>query len=194
MTTHAGPEQRREWVLGVLQRHEASLVRFARRLVGDEHAARDVVQHAFLRLCDQEPEEVEGHVAQWLFAVCRNKAVDYLRSRQRAGPTGDVELPACPSKEPDPAATAERRDLLEQIGRLIAELPAGQREAITLWAEGLGYREIAEVIQTTEGNVRVLMHRAIKRLRQHPFAQQFNIEGARQRACRTDGAASEVRI
>jgi len=194
MTTHAGPEQRREWVLGVLQRHEASLVRFARRLVGDEHAARDVVQHAFLRLCDQPPEEVEGHVAQWLFAVCRNKAVDYLRSRQRAGPTGDVELPACPSKEPDPATVAERHDLREQIGRLIAGLPPGQREAITLWAEGLAYREIAAVLQTTEGNVRVMMHRALKRLRQHPFAQQFNAEGACQRGCRTKDAASEVRI
>jgi len=194
MTTHAGPEQRREWVLAVLQQYEAPLVRFARRLVGDEHAARDVVQHAFLRLCDQRPAELEGHVAQWLFAVCRNKAVDWLRSRQRAGATGDCELPACPSREPDPAAVAERRDLLEQIGRLIAELPAGQREAITLWAEGLAYREIAAVLQTTEGNVRVLVHRALKRLRQHPFAQQFGTEGDPNKARRTEGAASEVRI
>lgn len=194
MTTHAGPEQRRGWVLGILQRYEAPLVRYARRLVGDEHTARDVVQHAFLRLCDQSPKELEGHVAPWLFAVCRNKAVDTLRSRQRAGPTGDVELPPCPSKEPDPAATAERRDLLEQINRLIAELPPGQREAITLWAEGLAYREIAEVLQTTEGNVRVLMHRALKRLRQHPFAQQFGDEGRSGGVRRTEAAASEVEI
>jgi len=192
MTTHAGPEQRRGWVLGVLQRYEGPLVRYARRLVGDEHAARDIVQHAFLRLCDQSPEELEGRVGPWLFAVCRNKAVDTLRSRQRAGPTGDVELPPCPSKEPDPAAVAERRDLVEQINRLIAELPPGQREAITLWAEGLGYHEIAEVLQTTEGNVRVLMHRALKRLRQHPFAQQFDAEREAGGVRRAEPAASEV--
>ena len=173
MPAHAGPEQRREWVLAALERYEAPLVRFARRLLGDEEAARDAVQHAFLRLCDQPLDEVEGHVAQWLFTVCRNKAVDYLRSRQRAGSSGDLELPHCSSKEPDPAEVAEQHDLHERLRRLVDELPRGQREAITLWAEGFTYREIAEMLRTTEGNVRVLMHRAIKRVRQHPLARHL---------------------
>ncbi len=194
MLAHAGPEQRREWVLDAVQRYEASLVRFARRLVGDEHTARDIVQHAFLRLCDQSPEELEDRMAQWLFAVCRNKAVDYLRSRKRAGAAGEFELPCCQSKEPDPAAVAEQRDLIEQIGRLIADLPGGQREAISLWAEGLTYRDIAEALQTTEGNVRVLMHRAIKRLREHAMAQKLGAGSAPARARPAPEAASEVQI
>jgi RNA polymerase sigma factor (sigma-70 family) len=194
VTTHAGPQQRREWVLAALERYEAPLVRFATRLVGDENTARDIVQHAFLRLCDQSPEQLEGRMAQWLFAVCRNKAVDYLRSRQRSGATGEAELPCYPSKEPDPAAVAEQHDLVEQIGRLIADLPAGQREAISLWSEGLAYREIASILQTTEGNVRVLMHRAIKRLRQHPVAQRLGAESAPAGMRRAEDAASEVPI
>jgi RNA polymerase sigma-70 factor (ECF subfamily) len=194
MLTHAGPEQRREWVLDAVQRYEASLVRFAWRLVGDEHTARDIVQHAFLRLCDQAPEELEGRMAQWLFAVCRNKAVDYLRSRKRSTASGEFELPRCVSKEPDPAAVAERRDLVEQIGRLIADLPGSQREAISLWAEGMAYRDIAETLQTTEGNVRVLMHRAIKRLREHAMAQKLGEGPALAGARRASETASEVQI
>lgn len=194
MTAYAGPQQRREWVLDAVQRYEGPLVRFAQRLVGDEATARDIVQHAFLRLCDQPPEEVEGRLAPWLFAVCRNKAVDCLRSRQRAGAAGEFELPCCESKEPDPAAIAEQRDLAEQIGRLIAQLPGGQREAISLWAEGLTYRDIAALLETTEGNVRVLMHRAIKRLRQQPMVQRLGAELAAAGPSRAEEAASEVRI
>jgi RNA polymerase sigma-70 factor (ECF subfamily) len=138
------------------------------------------------------PEELEGRLAQWLFAVCRNKAVDCLRSRKRTGAAGEFELPRCASKEPDPAAVAERRDLVEQIGRLIADLPGGQREAISLWAEGLTYRDIADTLQTTEGNVRVLMHRAIKRLREHAMAQKLGTGEAPAGAGLAPEAASEV--
>jgi RNA polymerase sigma-70 factor (ECF subfamily) len=185
MLSHAGPEQRREWVLDAVRRYEAPLVRFAWRLVGDEHTARDIVQHVFLRLCDQPAEELEGRLAQWLFAVCRNRAIDCLRSRKRSAASGDFELPRCAGKEPDPAVVAERHDLAEQIGRLIADLPAGQREAISLWAEGMSYRDIAETLETSEGNVRVLMHRAIKRLREGAA-----LAGSRRAA----EAASEVEL
>ncbi len=167
MSAHAGPEQRREWVLEAVERYEAPLVRFACRLVGDEHAARDIVQHVFLRLCDQVSEDLEGRMAQWLFAVCRNKAIDWLRQRRRSSDAGDLELSQCPSHEPDPAAAAEQRDMVQQLGRLMNDLPQGQREAISLWVEGFSYRQIASILETSEGNVRVLMHRAIKRLREN---------------------------
>jgi RNA polymerase sigma factor (sigma-70 family) len=194
MATHAGPEQRREWVLAALERYEAPLVRYVRRLVGDEDSARDVVQHAFLRLCDQSPEELQGRVAPWLFTVCRNRAVDYLRTRQRVSTLGDLDAPAYPSREPDPALMAEQRDLFERLTPLIDSLPAGQREAITLWSEGFGYREIAEIAHTSEGNVRVMMHRAIKRLREHPLTRGLTA-GREPAEPRVRGdAANEVRI
>ena len=194
MAAHAGPQKRREWVLDAVRRYESPLVRFAQRLVADEATARDIVQHAFLRLCDQSPEDLENRTAQWLFAVCRNKAVDYLRSRQRAAGASEFELPCCESREPDPAAVVERHDLAEHLGRLIAELPDAQREAISLWAEGMAYRDIAAVLETTEGNVRVLMHRAIKRLRQHPMVQKLGVDAASEGTVRAVDAASEVGI
>jgi RNA polymerase sigma factor (sigma-70 family) len=148
-------------------------VRYVRRLVADEDAARDVVQHAFLRLCEQPSEDVRDRLAPWLFAVCRNKAVDYLRARQRLGTISDLEAAACQSRELDPAASAEKHDIYECLTKLIDTLPPGQRETLTLWGEGFSYREIAEVLGTTEGNVRVMMHRAIKRIRQHPSARSL---------------------
>jgi RNA polymerase sigma factor (sigma-70 family) len=48
----------------------------------------------------------------------------------------------------------------------VAQLPPSQREAIDLWCEGFSYREISRIAGQSEGNVRVLVHRAIKQLKE----------------------------
>ncbi len=174
--------ERRRWVLSVLQQHEVPLLRFAVRLLGDEDAARDVVQFVFLRLCEQSPEQLRDRVAPWLFRVCRNKAIDVLRGRRRTEPLDDSRQALCDDRQPDPAEEVENRELHGRLGDLIDRLPQGQREAIALWSEGFSYREIAQMTDRSEGNVRVLAHRAIKRLREsvgwveqrdpHPSKQQ----------------------
>ena len=47
-------------------------------------------------------------------------------------------------------------------------LPEAQREAIDLWCDGLAYRQIAEIVERQEGYVRVLVHRGLSTLREHP--------------------------
>jgi DNA-directed RNA polymerase specialized sigma24 family protein len=55
-----------------------------------------------------------------------------------------------------------------RIRQAVEELPANQREAVWLYADGFTYREIANITARTEGSVRVVVHRAIVRLRSHP--------------------------
>lgn len=168
-------DARRAWVLAALERHESELVRYAQRFVGDLHAARDVVQHAFLRLCDQDPQELRGHEAAWLYRVCRNRALDWLRQAGRLQSfdeneeqllSGSVDHAA--AEAVDPALLAERGELSDVLRSLVARLPLLYREPLQLWSQGWSYREIAEVVERTEGNVRVLVHRAVKTLREHP--------------------------
>ncbi len=161
------PGTRRQWVLAVLDRHEASMLRYAARLLGDGDSAREAVQHAFLQLCERRPEEFNsGREAPWLFRVCRNKAMDLIRLRQRQTGDSAADLAGLVGREPDPAELAEQQDLCGELARQVAQLPAGQREAIDLWCEGFSYREISTIAGQSEGNVRLLVHRAIKQLRQ----------------------------
>lgn len=166
----------RQWVLAALEEFECRLVRFAARLLlGDEDAARDVVQHTFLRLCDQSRDEIGGRLAAWLFTVCRNRALDALRIRGREKPLTDEtptngDGPIC-RRELEPAEIVQQRELGQIIQRLVRELPAAQREALDLWSEGFTYREIAEIIDKQEGHVRVLVHRGLKSLRGEPRIQ-----------------------
>jgi RNA polymerase sigma-70 factor (ECF subfamily) len=183
--TQPDTSDRRGWVLSVVDEYQRRLTRFAARMLGDEESARDVVQHAFLRLCDQSPRELRDRVAPWLFTVCRNRAVDVLRARERTVSFDEGDGRACTSQEQDPAAAVERQELYSRLNALVVELPPGQREAIDLWTEGFTYREIAGITGRSEGSVRVLVHRALKTLRRHPIARR--LIGA---AAETDGQPS----
>ena len=73
-----------EWIRSVMDRHEGPLLRYTARILGgDLERGRDVVQDAFLKLWKSDRFGVDDNVAQWLFAVCRNGAVDVLRKEKR---------------------------------------------------------------------------------------------------------------
>lgn len=166
---------RRQWVLGAVDRYERPLTRYASRLLGDTHAARDAVQHTFLKLCDQSPDEVGDRLSAWLFTVCRNKVLDIVRkdNRNDCWDGADTEFS---SREPDPADHVETEDLHRCLIELVERLPDSQREAIDLWTQGFSYSEIASITQRGEGAVRVLVHRAITRLRENPVTRTLLTE------------------
>ena len=174
------------WVLEAVEAYEAPLFRYARRLLDDLDLAADVVQHAFLKLCSESQERLEGRVAPWLFRVCRNRALDHLRQAGReqtlidAGATTSGEAGAIvpASRERDPATITERADLAARLRELLAALPPSQRETIDLWCAGLTYREIAEVTGRQEGHVRVLAHRGLTALRGHPVVRSLLVAEA----------------
>jgi len=174
---------RREWVLSALDKFEGPLLRYARRLTGDLDLARDVVQHAFLRLCDQEPLELNGRLAAWLYTVCRNRAIDLKRR------DGRLELfPRCDgaegtSRETDPADWLESQDTGDVLHSAVATLSEKQQDAVNLWAEGFSYREISQITGDREGYVRVLVHRGIIALREHPGLRRLmDEEGGKRKA------------
>jgi RNA polymerase sigma-70 factor (ECF subfamily) len=176
---------RREWVLAALDQFERRLLRYCQRLLGNLDEARDVVQFAFLRLCDQSPQSIGDRLPQWLYTVCRNRALDVRRQSGREKANGDHADWAVPtisersggqsppysapySREHDPAATAEQSELHEVLRVLVEALPPAQREALDLWSDGFSYLEISRIMEKQEGHIRVLVHRGLKTLREHP--------------------------
>jgi len=173
MTSDSNDNERRAWVLAALEQHEGRLTRYAMRILGDEASARDAVQHAFLRLCDQQPSELNGRLAAWLYAVCRNKALDQVRRSGRCGQLERTDSDCLAGRELDPAEAIERQDLAGWLRLLMDSLPAHLREVLDLWLDGLSYDEMADITQQTNGHIRVLVHRALTRLREHPRTRKL---------------------
>src|SRR5690349_12710291 len=92
------------WLEAALDRHQASLLRFAGRILGDEHQARDVVQETFVKLWTRPPEARGDDLAPWLFTVCRHLSFDVLRREQRMVPLS----PDAPMAAIDPRAGAQQ--------------------------------------------------------------------------------------
>ena len=174
MTTDSNDEGHRQWVIDALQQYETRLLRYATRLLnGDEDGAQDVVQHAFLKLCQQDREEIGGRIVPWLYLVCRNRVLDQMRKQKRMESTGEERERVIEGREIDPSHTAEKRDFVVLLQKLVGQLPDNQREVIDLWSHGLQYSEIASVIEKNESTVRVQVHRAIQKLKQHPAISRW---------------------
>ena len=157
---NASGVDRQRWLVSALERYERPLVGYAYRLLGDLERARDVVQDTFLRLCQQDHAELDGRVKEWLFAVCRNRAIDSLRKERRMDALGDREpVAAAPDR-------LEQREEESQVLARIRALPAREREVLRLkFHEGLSYRQISAVTELSISNVGFLLHRAIRTLR-----------------------------
>ncbi|MFO1460439.1 MAG: sigma-70 family RNA polymerase sigma factor [Verrucomicrobiota bacterium] len=159
-------DQHSEFIRTALERYESPLVRYCYGLTGNLDTARDVVQDTFLRLCEQAPGAVEGHLAQWLFTVCRNRALDVQRKATRMTSLNEGELDHRASADPSPAESAATRDTVHRIDELLADLPLNQREVVRLkFQNQLSYQEIAAVTSLSVGNVGFLLHTALKTLR-----------------------------
>jgi RNA polymerase sigma-70 factor (ECF subfamily) len=169
----AKPDEHRRWVLSAVERHEVRLTHYAERLTGDPHAARDVVQHVFLQLCDHPPTSRNGQLAGWLFAVCHNRAMDVRRRNGRTTPLESVAPESLSRNDADPAELAEAGDTVEVLRSVIDTLPDGQRLVVNLWSAGFRYREIAEMLEKSEGYVRVASHRAWQTIRNHPKVRKL---------------------
>ena len=162
-TTDEGPWS---WVRGAVTRFEGPLTLYAARLVGNAETARDVVQETFLRLCVQERAAVEPRLAEWLFTVCRNRALDVLRKESRMTQLSDEKVHHCLSPDPSPLDAVADRDSAAQVLELLERLPSSQREAIRLkFQNGFSYREISRISGHSETNVGYLIHVGLKTLR-----------------------------
>ncbi|MCU0723805.1 MAG: RNA polymerase sigma factor [Planctomycetes bacterium] len=158
----------REAFFALYHRHEAAVFRFARRMLGDEDAAADVVQDVFEYFFRKIPEyRPEAKTTTFLLKAARNRCLNAIEKRRlrKAAPleeTGD--LPAAGGASPGEAA--ERADLAAAALRAIESLPPDARETIALKVErDLTYAEIGEILGVPEGTVKSRLHNALELVR-----------------------------
>ncbi len=163
MTVRLGPKA--EWIESALLRYEQPLLRYTSRITGDLESARDVVQDAFLRLCKADRSKVEGHLAAWLYTVCRNRALDIRKKEGRMGQLSDPQMVA-DTKTGGPQETVARKEVQDLVLQAIESLPEQQLEAFRLkFQEQLTYREISQIMDTSLGTVSNLISSALGTIR-----------------------------
>ncbi len=142
----------------------------ARRLLGDDGLAQDVVQEVFLALW-RAPSRFDadrGGFASWLLAMTHHKAVDSvrreenLRKRRTTADVLDLRESELPGVEEQVWSTVRR----QRVRAALQTLPPVQREALALaYFGGYTQREIAGLTATPLGTVKTRMLAGMRRLR-----------------------------
>lgn len=144
------------------------LFRFAYRITGSRHEAEDVVQDVLERVW-KAPDEQKAAVQNWeawCMTLTRNRSVDKNRSRATRRTDSLDNLQGKFSPEISPEKSAQSRDTVEQLRRLMQELPEKQRLVMHLRdIEELTYDEIAATLEISLEQVKVSLHRARKAMR-----------------------------
>jgi len=154
-------------VAAAYDEHQAALCSFAKRLLGDDHAAEDLVQDVFVVLPDLAHRLLPGALLRsFLLGIAANRARHYVRARTRRHRFADrLEREPC-EPTPDPETLSERRRLAERLARALEALPLDQRTTFVLKEiEGYAAKEVADILAIPEATVRTRLFHARKRLR-----------------------------
>ena len=165
---HQNGDDHRRWLHATFERLERPLIAYAMRLLGGNvEVARDCVQESFLRLCRESQSHVEGHVDAWLFKTCRNRAMDHHRQEARMIIDSDSSaLATALARSAEPAGQLSQREEQEHLHDQIAKLPTREQEVLSLrLAQGLSYKQIAEITDMSVSHVGVILHDALTKLR-----------------------------
>ena len=149
-------------------RHVDSVYRICRGILGDDDQAADAAQECFIKAVRALPRfRGDASFRTWLLTIAGNEARGAFRKMKRRG---ERALESAGPLVAGGPAVADMTELRQEAGKardMVATLPDKQRLAVTLRIdEGLSFREIGEIIGSSEGAARVNYHHGIRRLRE----------------------------
>jgi RNA polymerase sigma-70 factor (ECF subfamily) len=146
----------------LIEQLSPQLYRFFAAQLGSPEDAQDMLQDAWLRIHRVRHTYRAGEpLLPWVYAIARCVRVDNYRKRRRI-----VTRELVMETLPEPAIQTEEVTDLPPFSQLVADLPASQREVLTmLKVNGLSLEEVARATSSSVGSVKQKAHRAYQRLR-----------------------------
>jgi RNA polymerase sigma-70 factor, ECF subfamily len=153
----------------LFERHARAMVSFCHHFVRDAARAEELAQDVFVKLYRASDRyRPSARFKTFLYRIASNHCLNELRRGEHAARAaegrpgeGPPDPDAVASQAPTPEASAEGAALERAVGALLERLPEKQRAALVLCRlEGLSYQEIADVLDTSVGAVKSLVHRA----------------------------------
>lgn len=152
----------------LVRRHHETAFRVAMRILQDSDQAADVVQDAFVKMVGALGSfRGDARFRTWLLTIVANEAKGAIRKSQRrresamddVGPIVDGTLAV------DDGVIGQSE--AERVRSFLIRLPDKQRMAVELRIDdGLSFRDIGDLIESSEGAARVNFHHGIKKLRE----------------------------
>jgi RNA polymerase sigma factor (sigma-70 family) len=134
--------------------------------VGNEADAEDLTQQVFLKAWQaiHRYKKTASPFAAWLMTISHNLIVDSYRTRKDKVHVEAEVLANDPASSPERLTEASFEQ--QRLRRAILQLGSDEQQVVILrFIEGFEFAEIASHLKKKEGNVRVILHRALVKLR-----------------------------
>lgn len=146
------------------------LFRLAFRITLNREDAEDIVQETLIRLWRAIQEQDIENIQSFGMTVCRNLSLDSNEKRERRNITFDEDVHDVVDTFSQPDRMVESKERYGLLTSIIDSLPEKQRTAIQLRdVEGRSYKEIAEVMDISESDVKVNIFRARQKVKDYYF-------------------------
>lgn len=142
----------------LIARYSDPLYRHALGMTGSPDVAEDILQASFIKAYSHL-EEVRGRFDAWVFRIVANSCKDWLKNIRRTHLSYDEDDQ--PSAYSTPEEEMDRNELRTDLEHALQRLPASLREAFVMkHVEGRSYEEMAVLLETTVGALKMRVHRA----------------------------------
>jgi RNA polymerase sigma-70 factor (ECF subfamily) len=160
------------------QKYHRPMIHFLFRMVGNQAIAEELAQEVFLRVYRARGSyRAEARFTTWLYRIATNLAVNYARDTKNERKAQTVYLdqpdeetgmsPDLADDEPSAEERLLRDERMAAIRLHVMALPERQRMAVLMHKyQGMGYRQIGEVLKLSESATKSLLFRAYQTLRE----------------------------
>lgn len=151
-------------------RYHQRIYNFLTRMTMDKEHGEDLAQNVFLRLLKYRDSYKEGMRFQsWIYQMARNAFSDHYHKHKNKGDRF-LDVEQIGNKASSALEDLEQNEKEELLNRSLALLSDDQRELLVLTRyQHMKYEEVAMLMETSVANIKVKVHRAIGKLREHYF-------------------------
>lgn len=144
--------------------YRQKLYRLAVSYLGQSEDAEDAVQETYVRLWNRRDELSLVNVEAYSMTIVKNISLDLLRSKKRKGYTIDIENYDVAAEE---SLGDDSKEALLFISRWMQKLPTIQKRVFELrHKKEMSMKMISEELNLTESNVKVILSRLRKQLKE----------------------------
>lgn len=146
----------------IVEKYAEKLYTQIRRLVLNHDDANDVLQNTYIKAWRALPKfRQDANIYTWLYRIATNESITFLQKKKNNVRLSETDLAYTLQSDPYFNGTQAQTKLMAAIHKL----PEKQREVFMLrYFDEMNYRDIAEMLGTSEGALKASYHHAVKKI------------------------------
>ena len=146
----------------LFERYHTWIYNFLFQMVRDVAVCEDLTQNVFYKAIRYRRSYKGGKFASWIFSIARNLSADYFEKQKKQREV--TKLDAVTMVEAEPCVEANEE--IERLYVVLDKLPLADKELVVMnRLQGMKYRELAVILDSTEIAVEAKVHRILKKIR-----------------------------